>query len=96
MINLQGIDNHDATGLDVVTAATLLNTSQAKVIGIFNEYAYLGKGSSIHSSGQRECFKTNVDEKSVKVGGTQLISSLDGYSVPLLIKDCLAYANSLW
>ena len=47
-INIQGIDNHEVTGLDVVTAATLLNTSQGKVIGIFNEYAYLGKGSSIH------------------------------------------------
>ena len=94
-INIQGIDNHEVTGLDVVTAATLLNTSQGKVIGIFNEYAYLGKGSSIHSSGQLECFKINVDEKSVKVGGTQLITSLDGYSVPLLIKDGLAYATSL-
>ena len=62
---------------------------------IFNEYAYLGKGSSIHSSGQLEWFKTNVDEKSVKVGGTQLITTLDGYSVPLLIKDGLAYATSL-
>ena len=71
-INIQGIDNHEVTGLDVVTAATLLNTSQGKVIGIFNEYAYLGKGSSIHSSGQLEWFKTNVDEKSIKVGGTQL------------------------
>ena len=71
-INIQGIDNHEVTGLDVVTAATLLNTSQGKVIGIFNEYAYLGKGSSIHLSGQLEWFKTNVDEKSVKVGGTQL------------------------
>ena len=76
-INIQGIDNHEVTGLDVVTAATLLNTSQGKVIGIFNEYAYLGKGSSIHSSGQLEWFKTNVDEKSVKVGGTQLITTLD-------------------
>ena len=94
-INIQGIDNHEVTGLDVVTAATLLNTSQGKVIGIFNEYAYLGKGSSIHSSGQLEWFKTNVDEKSVKVGGTQLITTLDGYSVPLLIKDGLAYATSL-
>ena len=89
-INIQGIDNHEVTGLDVVTAATLLNTSQGKVIGIFNEYAYLGKGSSIHSSGQLEWLKTNVDEKSVKVGGTQLITTLDGYSVPLLIKDGLA------
>ena len=94
-INIQGIDNHEVTGLDVVTAATLLNTSQGIVIGIFNEYAYLGKGSSIHSSGQLEWFKTNVDEKSVKVGGTQLITTLDGYSVPLLIKDGLAYATSL-
>ena len=94
-INIQGIDNHEVTGLDVVTAATLFNTSQGKVIGIFNEYAYLGKGSSIHSQGQLEWFKTNVDEKSVKVGGTQLITTLDGYSVPLLIKDGLAYATSL-
>ena len=53
-INIRGIDNHEVTGLDVVTAATLLNTSQGNVIGIFNEYAYLGKGSSIHSSGQLE------------------------------------------
>ena len=94
-INIQGIDNHEVTGLDVVTAATILITSQGIVIGIFNEYAYLGKGSSIHSSGQLEWFKTNVDEKSVKVGGTQLITTLDGYSVPLLIKDGLAYATSL-
>ena len=94
-INIQGIDIHEVTGLDVVTAATLLNTSQGKVIGIFNEYAYLGKGSSIHSSGQLEWFKTNVDKKSVKVGGTQLITTLDGCSVPLLIKDGLAYATSL-
>ena len=94
-INIQGIDNHEVTGLDVVTPATLLNTSQGKVIGIFNEYAYHGKRSSIHSSGQLEWFKTNVDEKSVKVGGTQLITTLDEYSVPLLIKDGLAYATSL-
>ena len=94
-INISGIDNHEVTGLDVVTAATLLNTSLGKVIGIFNEYAYVGKGSSIHSSGQLECFKTHVDEKSIKVGGTQLITTLDGYSVPLLIRDGLAYATSL-
>ena len=94
-INISGIDNHEVTGLDVVTAATLLNTSLGKVIGIFNEYAYLGKGSSIHSSGQLEWFKTLVDEKSIKVGCTQLITTLDGYSVPLLIRDGLAYATSL-
>ena len=94
-IKIQDIDNHEVTGLDVVTAATLLNTPQGKVIGIFNEYAYLWKGSPIHSSGQLEWLQTNVDETSVKVGGTQLINTLDGYSVPLPIKDDLAYATSL-
>ena len=94
-INIQGNDNHEVTGLDVVTAATILNTSQGKVIDIFNEYAYLGKGSSIHLSGQLEWFKTDVEEKSVKVGGTQLITTLDGCSVPLPINDGLAYATSL-
>ena len=94
-INISGIDNHEVAGLDVVTAATLFNTSLGKVIGIFNEYAYLGKGSSIHSSGHLEWFKTLVDEKCIKVGGTQLITTLDGYSVPLLIRDGLAYATSL-
>ena len=29
-INISGIDNHEVTGLDVVTAATLLNTSLGK------------------------------------------------------------------
>ena len=94
-IKIQDIDNHEVTGLDVVTAATLLNTPQGKVIGILNEYAYLWKGSSIHSSGQLEWLQTNVHETSVKVGGTQLITTLDGYSVPLLTKDGLAYATSL-
>ena len=47
-IKIQDIDNHEVTGLDVVTAATLLNTPQGEVIGILNEYAYLWKGSSIH------------------------------------------------
>ena len=94
-IKIQDIDNHEVAHLDVVTAATLLNTPQGKVTGIFNEYAYLWKGSSIHSSGQLEWLQTHVHETSVKVGGTQLINTLDGYSVPLLIKDGLAYATSL-
>ena len=94
-IKIKDIDNHEVADLDVVTAATLLNTPQGKVTGIFNEYAYLWKGSSIHSSCQLEWLQTHVHETSVKVGATQLINTLDGYSVPLLTKDGLAYATSL-
>ena len=72
-IKIQDIDNHEVGDLDVVTAATLLNTPQGKVTGIYNEYAYLWKGSSIHSSGQLEWLQTHVHETSVKVGGTHVV-----------------------
>ena len=39
-INIAGIENHELTGLDVVTAASLLDMNQGKVIGLFNEYAF--------------------------------------------------------
>ena len=39
-----------------------------------NEYAYYGKGHTIHSSGQIEWHKNLVDDKSVKVGDTQCIT----------------------
>ena len=61
------------------------NTSQGKVIGIFNEYVYLGKGSSIHSSGQLEWFKTNVDEN---------LSKLVVPNLSLLWMDILSLSSS--
>ena len=94
-INIVGTDSHELTGLDVVTAASLLDTNQGKVIGIFKEYAFLGKGSSIHSPGQMECFKTKVDDKSIKVGVKQRLETWEGYAVPIIFKDGLAYIKSL-
>ena len=79
----------------MVTAASLLDTNQGKVIGIFNEYAFLGKGNSIHSPGQMEYFKMRVDDKSIKVGGKQKLETLEGYAMPIIFKDCLAYIKTL-
>ena len=42
-INIVGIDDHELTGLDVVTAAAPFDTQKGAIIGIFNEYAHLGK-----------------------------------------------------
>ena len=47
-----GIDDHELTGLDVVTAAALFDTQKGPVIGNFHEYAHLGKGRSIQAAGQ--------------------------------------------
>ena len=46
-----GIDDHELSGLDVVTAATLFDTWKGPVIGIFHEYAHLEEGRSIHAAG---------------------------------------------
>ena len=56
-----------------------------------HQYAYTGKGKSIHSSAQLEWFKQNVHDKSVKVGGQQCITTNDGYVIPLNIKSGLPY-----
>jgi hypothetical protein len=54
-----------------------------EVIIVMHQYAYTGKGKTIHSSGQLEWYKQEVDEKSIKAGGKQRIKTLDGYVMPL-------------
>ena len=48
---ITGIDNHEIPGLDLVQCAALVQTNHGIVNLIMNEYAYYGKGHSIHSSG---------------------------------------------
>ena len=55
----------------------------------------IGKGHTIHSSGQIEWHKNTVDDKSVKVGGSQCITTLDGYSFPLKYTGGLMYLSIL-
>ena len=94
-INISGIANHEVTGLDVVTAANPLNTSLGTVIGIFNEYAYLGRDHpSIHHVNVNG-LKFLLMKNPSKLVAPNLYFTLDGYSVPLLIRDGWAYATSL-
>ena len=86
-----GINNHEIPGLDIVQCAALVNTNQGIVNLIMNEYAYYGKGHSIHSSGQIEWQTNTVDDKSVQVGGQQWNITIDGYSMPLVCKGGLMY-----
>ena len=70
-IDIVGIDDHELTGLNMVTAAALLDTQKGPIIGGFHEYAHLGKGRSIHAAGQMEWFNCQVDDRSKIVGGSQ-------------------------
>ena len=64
-----GMNNHEIPALDIIQCAALVNTNHGIVSLIMNEYAYYGKGHSIHSSGQIEWLTNTVDHKSVQVGG---------------------------
>ena len=94
-INIVGIDDHELTGLNVVTAATLLDTQKGPIIGVFHEYAHLGKGRSIHAAAQMEWFNCQVDDRSQLVGGTQSIQTSEGYVIPLSIESGLVYMHSM-
>ena len=86
-----GIDNHEISGLDLVQCAALIDTNHGIVNLIMNEYAYCGRGHSMHSSGQIEWYTNTVDDKSVQVGGHQRIITIDGYSMSLVCKGGLMY-----
>ena len=94
-INIVGIGDHELTGLNVVTAATLLDTQKGPIIGVFHEYAHLGKGKSIHAAGQMEWFNCTVDDRSQHVGGNQSIQTSEGYVIPLFIEYGLVYMQSM-
>ena len=69
-------------GLDRVQCGALAYTNHGYVNLIMNTYAYYGKGHTIHSAGQIEWHKNLVDDKFVKGGGKQCISTLVGYAFP--------------
>ena len=75
----------------MIQCAALVNTDHGIVNLIMNEYAYYGKGHSIHSSVQIEWHTNTVDNKSVHVGGQQRIVIIDGYSMPLACQSRLMY-----
>ena len=83
MVDIQGIDNHRINEIPIVTAGGIINTQKGPVIAIMHQYAYTGKGKSIHSCAQLEAHKQTVHDKSVKVGGKQRFETLDGYIIPL-------------
>ena len=71
--------------------AALVQTNHGIVNLIMNEYAFYGRGHSIHSSAQIEWYTNTVDDKSVQVGGQQRIVTSDVYSMPLVCKGGLMY-----
>ena len=91
--NVSGIDDHTMTGLKVGTCAALADTNVGKVILVLHQYAYSGKGRTIHSSAQLEAFGSTVDDRSKKFGGKQMIVTSDGIIIPIHIRQGLPYID---
>ena len=51
-----GIDDHELPGLDIVTCVALIQTNHGKVNMLMHEYAYYGKGNTVHDPCQTEWF----------------------------------------
>jgi len=56
-----------------------------------HQYALAGKGKTIHSTGQLEWYKHDVNHKSIKVGGLQCSKTFYAYVIPLDFKSGLPY-----
>jgi hypothetical protein len=103
MVDIRGIDNHQCTNIDIGTVGGVVHTQKGYVIAIMHQYALLNNVSTIHSPCQLEWYKNDVDDKSIHVpGGLQRIQTLDGYIIPLSMKDGIArlqirpYTDNEW
>jgi hypothetical protein len=68
-VHIQGIDNHMIKDVPIGTVSAVVNTQRGEVIAIMNQYAYTGKGSTIHSSSQLEWCGNDINNRSIKIEG---------------------------
>ena len=66
-VHVHGIDNHELTDIPIDTVGGVVPSQHGPVIAILHQYAFMGRGHTIHSAGQLEWFSNEVNDKSVKV-----------------------------
>eukprot|EP00536_Pseudo-nitzschia_multiseries_P005269 jgi/Psemu1/12096/gm1.12096_g len=90
-VNVTGINNHQIQNIPIATCGAYSVSNRGPVIVIFHECAYTGQHPSILSSAQMEAYFSQVDDTSIKAGGTQVITTTDGHVFPLSIRHGLPY-----
>ena len=92
-VNLTGIADNTIEDIPIGTVAGLITTTRGPIIGIFHQYAIVGKGKTIHSSNQLKSFGVQIDDTPRKLKGSQCIKHPDGYVIPLSIRNGLPYMD---
>jgi hypothetical protein len=91
-VNIQGIDDHMIKDVPIGTVSAVINTQRGEVIAIMHQYAYTGKGRTIHSSGQLKWCGNDINDHSIKIeGGRQRLTTPDGYVIPIDVRRGLPY-----
>jgi hypothetical protein len=68
-VHIQGIDDHMIKDVLIGTVSAVVNTQHGEVIAIMHQYAYTGKGSTIHSSSELQWCGNDVNDRSIKIDG---------------------------
>jgi hypothetical protein len=97
-VDVSGVGDGALNDLEIVQGASLIQTNQGPIIGLFCQYAFTGKGRSIHSSIQMESWGIEVDETSRKarVPGRQCLVTVDGHKVKITICNGLPYIDMIY
>jgi hypothetical protein len=91
-VHIQGIDDHMIKDVLIGTVGAVVNTQRREVIAIMHQYAYTGKGGTIHSSSQLKWCGNDVNDHSIKIdGGRQRLTTPDGYVIPIDVRRGLPY-----
>ena len=62
-VKIRGIDDHEITSVTIATVGALDNSQDGPAIIIMNQYAYHGKGKTIHSYVQLDWYKNYLNDK---------------------------------
>ena len=93
-VNVNGIADTVIEAVPIGTAAGLLTSTSGPIIGIFHQYAHYGKGKTLHSVNQFRSFGLDVNDiPKTCPGGLQAITTPDGYTIPLAIREGLCYMD---
>jgi hypothetical protein len=66
-VHIQGINDHMIKDVPIGTVGAVVNTQRGEVIAIMHQYAYTGRGSTIHASGQLKWCGNDVNNCSIKI-----------------------------
>jgi hypothetical protein len=93
-VDITGINDIKVDNIRIGTVGGVVKSHRGPIIAIFHQYALGDHGNSIHSSGQMESYRNKIDDRSTKVGGTQSITTIDGYDLPLDVVNGLPHLKS--